>query len=408
MEPLPLLTGKAEIPFDFKFAAPRRQIRPLVFNDPSDLALVTKSANASEKFRRKLIENYIATENAFMDIKNVSNINGNVLELPDLPRDAAGNASMSDTLRALGKKRLGKSDLLKLLVAETLRRKPITGISPEKLAELVQAVQDLKAQQNIPPEAKQELLREEIEEVAEEAIADDDGEGHIGDRGKADGLEALNHKVQQILDFLNQVMARAMQQVKDEDEVLQSSEPNDPEDEIVVLPAEGEEGYVPVPSPKVKEEEEVEEAEEDEPEPKKKKGYKYVFTEKKGIANREGTWAFSSNHLKKNPRLKPNKKGEKPYPFNDDEDSRPSQGRRLYGDYTWSYQGERKTQGSGIIHYSNPAELVPRLEVLLGELNAGNDSKTVINNITAIADTLLKNKAISIPVYKAIYRKLDL
>ena len=388
------LVGKVEIPFDFKFATPQKHLRPLIHDDPADNALVRKSANAAEKLRRKLMDDYIAKENAFMDVMNVSNIDGNVLELPDLPRDVDGNASLPDALKALGSKRLGKTDLLKVLVADALRRKPITGVSPERIAELVQTVQQLKDQQNIAPEAKQAILQEALVDAAEEAMDDDDGEG---DRD-SDGLRGLNEKVGQILEILNQVMmmAAAGREVKEEQQ-LASSAPND-EEEPIIVKEEGEEGYE-APAPKAK-------AEDDGDQETAEEGYKYVFTS-------DNKWHFTDKYLEKNPGLKP-KNNKKPHPFGDNEDERTSKGRRLFSDYTWEYQATRKgkkagpKKGNGINYYKDPSQLVSRLEVLLGELNAGNDNKTLKNDIFAIADALLKEKAITKATYKAIYQKVGI
>ena len=54
------------------------------------------------------------------------------------------------------------------------------------------------------------------------------------------------------------------------------------------------------------------------------------------------------------------------------------------------------------IYYTNPKELVQRLEVLVGELQAGNKSKRIKNEIADIAHHLYKKKAIKKSQYRNI------
>lgn len=61
--------------------------------------------------------------------------------------------------------------------------------------------------------------------------------------------------------------------------------------------------------------------------------------------------------------------------------------------------------GKGVksrIYYTNPKELVQRLEVLVGEVQAGNKSKNIKNEIADIAHHLYKKKVIKKVVYRNI------
>ena len=61
--------------------------------------------------------------------------------------------------------------------------------------------------------------------------------------------------------------------------------------------------------------------------------------------------------------------------------------------------------GKGVknsIYYTNPKELAQRLNVLLGERQAGNNSKRIKNEIADISHHLYKNKAIKKKEYQAI------
>src|SRR5207237_7376469 len=61
--------------------------------------------------------------------------------------------------------------------------------------------------------------------------------------------------------------------------------------------------------------------------------------------------------------------------------------------------------GKGVknrIYYTNPKELVQRLKVLIGQVQAGNNSKQINNEIADISHHLYKRKAIKKTEYRAI------
>ena len=59
-------------------------------------------------------------------------------------------------------------------------------------------------------------------------------------------------------------------------------------------------------------------------------------------------------------------------------------------------------KGKGVVFYNNPQELLQKLAVILGEMEAGNTSLKMRNMGQTILDTLLENKSIN----KAAYGKL--
>jgi hypothetical protein len=60
------------------------------------------------------------------------------------------------------------------------------------------------------------------------------------------------------------------------------------------------------------------------------------------------------------------------------------------------------------IYYTNPKELAQRLNVLLGEVQAGNNSKRIKNEIADISHHLYKKKAIKKKEYKYIMDQIGL
>jgi len=65
----------------------------------------------------------------------------------------------------------------------------------------------------------------------------------------------------------------------------------------------------------------------------------------------------------------------------------------------------KKSQGLGIKIFKNKTDMLRRLKVLIGEIEAGNNSKDVRNEIAQLADRLKAEKVIRPNVYKAIYAK---
>ena len=64
-----------------------------------------------------------------------------------------------------------------------------------------------------------------------------------------------------------------------------------------------------------------------------------------------------------------------------------------------------KKRGQGIQVYTNKDDLLRRLKVLLGECQAGNNSKKVRNEIAQLADKLKEMKVIKASIYNGIYAK---
>ena len=67
-----------------------------------------------------------------------------------------------------------------------------------------------------------------------------------------------------------------------------------------------------------------------------------------------------------------------------------------------SFKGKGVQKGRGVVFYNNPQELLKKLAVILGEMEAGNTSLKMRNMGQTILDTLLENKSIN----KAAYGKL--
>ena len=61
--------------------------------------------------------------------------------------------------------------------------------------------------------------------------------------------------------------------------------------------------------------------------------------------------------------------------------------------------------GKGVVFYNNPQELVKKLAVILGEMEAGNTSLKMRNMGQTILDTLLENKSINKTAYGKLVKK---
>ena len=380
--------GKTPLPMEFSFAPPRIQLRPLVHTNKDDMAMYRKSADVSEKFRQKLFQNYIAKETAFMDVNNVSNVDGNVLELDDLPRDANGNASLSDTFRTLKDKKLTRNDMLRVLVAETLRRKPVTGVSAETIAGLAQFLRQLKHDYpDVDNEAREELFREELSDVASDAVEDDETDSDYYS-SEPDHLEAIDRKMEQILEIMQTVMQIAQERQQSSDE----NEANREHLEHRVDQLEGE--YVGEEDVKNIVKKELEshapKAEEDEVVVVPDKKTSPVKTALKDLKQKAA-------------RKEPAPKAPAPAPKRGRPKKDPTPGHKA-ADITGFHDG--KKTGEGVMCYDDPVQLASRLEVLVGEFNAGNTSKAMKNDIFAIADVLLKKKLLTNNTYKAIYARV--
>ena len=70
-----------------------------------------------------------------------------------------------------------------------------------------------------------------------------------------------------------------------------------------------------------------------------------------------------------------------------------------------SFKGKGTQKGRGVVFYNNPQELLEKLAVILGEMEAGNTSLKMRNMGQTIPDTLLKNKSINKSSYQKIVKK---
>ena len=70
-----------------------------------------------------------------------------------------------------------------------------------------------------------------------------------------------------------------------------------------------------------------------------------------------------------------------------------------------SFKGKGTQKGRGVVFYNNPQELLEKLAVILGEMEAGNTSLKMRNMGQTILDTLLKNKGITKSSYQKIVKK---
>ena len=69
-----------------------------------------------------------------------------------------------------------------------------------------------------------------------------------------------------------------------------------------------------------------------------------------------------------------------------------------------SFKGKGQ-KGRGVVFYNNPQELLEKLAVILGEMEAGNTSLKMRNMGQTILDTLLKDKSINKSQYQTIVKK---
>ena len=69
-----------------------------------------------------------------------------------------------------------------------------------------------------------------------------------------------------------------------------------------------------------------------------------------------------------------------------------------------SFKGKGQ-KGRGVVFYNNPQELLKKLAVILGEMEAGNTSLKMRNMGQTILDTLLENKSINKSSYQKIVKK---
>ena len=65
----------------------------------------------------------------------------------------------------------------------------------------------------------------------------------------------------------------------------------------------------------------------------------------------------------------------------------------------------RKQRGGNVIYFNNPKQLLNKLELIIGEIIAGNTSIQMRNTGVSILDTLLRMSAINKPQYNKLYKK---
>ena len=70
-----------------------------------------------------------------------------------------------------------------------------------------------------------------------------------------------------------------------------------------------------------------------------------------------------------------------------------------------SFKGKGAQKGRGVVFYNNPQELLKKLAVILGEMEAGNTSLKMRNMGQTILDTLLENGSLKKSAYQALVRK---
>ena len=70
-----------------------------------------------------------------------------------------------------------------------------------------------------------------------------------------------------------------------------------------------------------------------------------------------------------------------------------------------SFKGKGTQKGRGVVFYNNPQELLEKLAVILGEMEAGNTSLKMRNMGQTILDTLLENKSINKTTYGKLVKK---
>ena len=69
-----------------------------------------------------------------------------------------------------------------------------------------------------------------------------------------------------------------------------------------------------------------------------------------------------------------------------------------------SFKGKGQ-KGRGVVFYNNPQELLKKLAVILGEMEAGNTSLKMRNMGQTMLDTLLENKSINKTAYRKLVKK---
>lgn len=371
---------KTPKPMHFEFAPPTVHLRPLVHTNKADMSLFGRMAAVNEQYRKKLFQNYLVKEGAFVNITNISNTDGNILDPLSLQFD-------SEALRQLNSKKLTRDDILKLIFIQLLRQKPVPGVTPDQLTELANIVRQLQTGcQEISEMEKERVAKEAFLELANISI-DEEQPAASAHNDTAEKLDLLNARVSDILDIMNDAMRMAHAASSDDDAGERMRQKL--EEELAGTPAKKAGSDEESSAPPMDEEPVKYVEETDEP-------TSPVKTAKKDVEEKKAKKASSSSAApKKASATKPIVvKGKEMKP----------------ADITKMLRKDTsdKKKGKGITYYNNAADLVSKLEILIGEHHAGNNSKSVINDIAAIADLLLKKKMLTKTTYKAIYRSVGL
>ena len=124
---------------------------------------------------------------------------------------------------------------------------------------------------------------------------------------------------------------------------------------------------------------------------------------------------FRRNQLKgyKSSITKQFKKGEISKSFRNKQNNRIDRSFRVLNDYIKYYQqkstkmgsGLRRKKGGSVRFFSNPKELLQKLEVIIGSILAGNTNQGIRNTGVEILDFLLKEGAINKSQHERIFKK---
>ena len=68
-------------------------------------------------------------------------------------------------------------------------------------------------------------------------------------------------------------------------------------------------------------------------------------------------------------------------------------------------KGRRRKRGGNVMFFNNPKQLLNKLELIIGEIIAGNTSIQMRNTGVSILDTLLRMSTINKPQYNKLYKK---
>lgn len=76
--------------------------------------------------------------------------------------------------------------------------------------------------------------------------------------------------------------------------------------------------------------------------------------------------------------------------------------------YLKNYKTGKGLTGGNIMFYNNPNELLQKLEIIFGEIAAGNTSVKMRNMGVQILDTLLKTKILNENQHKNLYKYFNI